>query len=179
MLDVFVNFGGWDSDMDVTFWLSVAKLIHLCGLILWLGPSGGAWLLLQLVKRRLDPQSAEYQALYRDFLPFFWVEHFGLIMLLGSGVWLLSLYGLPALDWTWLRIKLVLVLCVIVPIEIIDIWFGHVRLPRWFSSGRVGTGVKGELDAYEAYERRFVPVSLPLLLTAVVVILWLAVARPV
>jgi hypothetical protein len=35
------------------------------------------------------------------------------------------------------------------------------------------------VDAYEAYERRFVPVSLPLLLTAVVVILWLAVARPV
>jgi len=164
--------------MDVTFWLPVAKLLHLGGLILWLGPSGGAWLLLQLAKRRLDPQSAEYQALYRDFLPFFWVEHFGLFILLGSGVLLLSLYGPPALDWTWLRIKLVLVLCVIVPIEVLDIWFGHVRLPRWFASDNAGSERKGGSDAYKAYERRFVPVSLPLLLTTVVVILWLAVARP-
>lgn len=163
--------------MDVNFWLPVGKLLHLGGLILWLGPSGGAWLLLQLVKRRLDPQSAEYQALYQDFLPFFWVEHLGLFMLLGSGVLLLSLDGLSALDWTWLRIKLVIVLCVIVPIEILDIWFGHVRLPRWFSSIRAGTEIKEE-DAYNAYERRFVPVTLPLLLSAVVIIMWLAVARP-
>jgi len=135
--------------------------------------------LLQLAKRRLDPQSAEYRDLYRDFLPFFWLEHFGLLLLLGSGILLLSLYGFPALEWTWLRWKLALVLCVLVPIEILDIWFGHVRLPRWFSSDTPGAGEKGRMDSYDAYERRFVPVSLPLLLIAVVVILWLAVARPV
>jgi hypothetical protein len=76
-------------------------------------------------------------------------------------------------------IERVLVLCVIVPIEVLDIWFGHVRLPRWFSSDTAGRERKGESDAYKAYERIFVPVSLPVLLTTVVVILWLAVARPV
>jgi len=164
--------------MDLSFWVSVAKLLHLGGLILWLGPSGGAWLLLQLAKRRLDPQSPEYQAMYRDFLPFFWVEHFGLFMLLGSGVLLLSLYGFPALDWFWLKVKLILVLCVIVPIEILDIWFGHVRLPRWFSSGKGDPKAGSGKNAYQAYEDKFVPISLPLLLIAVVLILWLAVARP-
>lgn len=164
--------------MDVEFWLPVAKLLHLGGLILWLGPSGGAWLLLQTAKRRLDPLGPEYQALYRDFLPFFWVEHFGLLMLLGGGALLLSLYGVPALDWAWLQWKLALVLCVIVPIEILDIWFGHVRLPRWFASGGPGSKAQGGEDAYDAYERRFVPFSLPPLLIAVVVIMWLAVARP-
>lgn len=164
--------------MDLDLWISFAKLLHLGGLILWLGPSGGAWLLLQLAKRRLDTQSAEYQALYRDFLPFFWVEHFGLFMLLGSGFFMLSLYGLSILDWTWLRIKLLLVLCVIVPIEILDIWFGHIRLPQYFLSDKADTKVKKEANAYNDYERKFVPVSLPLLLIAVVIILWLAVARP-
>ena len=164
--------------MDLNFWIPFAKLLHLGGLILWLGPSGGAWLLLQLAKRRMDTRSAEYQALYRDFLPFFWVEHFGLFMLLGSGVFMLSLYGLPILDWPWLRIKLILVLCVIVPIEILDIWFCHIRLPRYFSSDKTQTKVKKETNAYNAYERKFVPVSLPILLITVVIILWLAVSKP-
>ncbi|MEJ2382399.1 MAG: DUF2269 family protein [Gammaproteobacteria bacterium] len=164
--------------MELTLWLPLLKLAHIGGLILWLGPSGGAWLLLQRAKRRLDPSTPEYQALYRDFLPFFWVEHLGLLMLLGSGVLLVIVYGHPALEWTWLRLKLALVLCVIVPIEVVDIWFGHVRLPRWFSR-RESTVVRKEpYDAYEAYERKFVPVSLPILLVAIVLVLWLAVAKP-
>jgi hypothetical protein len=164
--------------MELTVWLPLLKLVHIGGLILWLGPSGGAWLLLQVVKRRLDPRSEEYQALYRDFLPFFWVEHLGLLMLLVSGVMLVIAYGHPALDWTWLRIKLALVVCVIIPIEVVDIWFGHVRLPRWFAGGEPPAAGKASRDAYEAYERKFVPVSLPVLLMTVVVILWLAVAKP-
>lgn len=65
----------------------------------------------------------------------------------------------------------------IVPIEILDIWFCHVRLPRWFSSVKAGMEIKEE-DACKAYECRFVPVTLPLLLSAVLIIMWLAVARP-
>lgn len=134
--------------------------------------------MLQMAKRRLSPDDPEYEALYRDFLPFFWAEHAGLFLLLASGILLLTLYGLPALDWTWLRIKLALVLCVIVPIEILDIWFGHIRLPHWFSSKPPGRDANAGSDAYTAYERRFVPISLPVLLVAVAAILWLAVARP-
>jgi hypothetical protein len=164
--------------MDTAFWLAALKLAHLGGLILWLGPSGGAWLLLQKAKRRLDPDSAEYRALYRDFLPFFWVEHFGLLLLVGSGVAMLFVYGSGALDWTWLRIKLLLVLCVLLPIEVLDIWFGHLRLPRWFAAMRELRGEPAGRDEYAAYERKFVPVSLPILLATVVIIMWLAVAKP-
>ena len=127
------------ADMDLTFWLPVVKLMHIGGLILWLGPSGGAWLLLQLAKRRMDQQDIEYRDLYRDFLKFFWVEHFGLFLLITSGVLLLSMYGYSALDWTWLKLKLALVLCVILPIEAMDMWFGHVRLPQSFSSRKRST----------------------------------------
>jgi len=165
--------------MDVTFWFPFVKLLHIAGLILWLGPSGGAWLLVQLSKRRLDQQSIEYNELYRDFLKFFWVEHLGLFLLLGSGVLLLSMYGYAALGWTWVQLKIALVLCVLLPIEAMDIWFGHVRLPRQFSSQSQDSASRKIMNPLELYERRFVPISLPILLVTVVVIMWLAVDKPV
>lgn len=165
--------------MDVTFWFPLIKLLHLGGLILWLGPSGGAWLLIQLSKRRLDQQSIEYNELYRDFTKFFWVQHLGLFLLLGSGVLLLSMYGHTALSWTWVQLKIALVLCVILPIEVMDMWFGHIRLPRQFSSRHRNTISNKKMNSLELYERRFVPISLPILLVTVVVIMWLAIAKPV
>jgi hypothetical protein len=35
------------------------------------------------------------------------------------------------------------------------------------------------MTSLELYERRFVPVSLPILLATVVVIMWLAIAKPI
>ena len=164
--------------MDITFWLPIVKVIHLGGLILWLGPSGGAWLLVQLSKRRLDQQSDEYHELYRDFLKFFWVEHLGLFLLMGSGLLLLTMYGSSALEWTWLQVKIALVLCVIIPVEALDIWFGHVRLPRQFSTKKHNTHSGKKMNSYELYEHRFAPLSLPLLLATIIVIMWLAMAKP-
>jgi len=165
--------------VDAAFWFPLLKLLHLGGLILWLGPSGGAWLLIQVAKRRMDPRGREYAELYHDFVRFFPVEHFGLLLLLGSGLGMLFIYGTGALDWAWLKWKLILVLGVIVPIEIGDIWYGHFRLPRWFRSpGRDAELKRGGSDL-ERYENRFVPWTLPILLLAVVAIMWLAVARPV
>jgi hypothetical protein len=165
--------------MDVTFWFPLLKLLHIGGLILWLGPSGGAWLLVQLSKRRLDQQSIEYKELYRDFLNFFWVQHLGLFLLLGSGVLLLSMYGYAALDWTWIQFKIALVLFVVLPIEAMDIWFGHRKLPRQFSSQNRKIDSIKKMTPLELYEHRFVPVSLPILLVTVIVIMWLAIAKPI
>ncbi|MEJ2181750.1 MAG: hypothetical protein P8Y28_15320, partial [Gammaproteobacteria bacterium] len=94
---------------EVTFWFPLLKLAHIGGLILWLGPSGGAWLLVQLAKRRMDQQGNEFHALYQDFLKFFWLEHLGLFLLLGSGVLLLSIHGYPVLNLLWLKWKIGLV----------------------------------------------------------------------
>jgi len=160
------------------FWLPLLKLLHLGGLILWLGPSGGAWLFLRVARRRLDPKGKEYLDLYRDFLPFFWVEHAGLLLLLGSGTAIVLTYDYPVFDWFWLGLKLALVLGVILPIEILDISFGHVLLPRWFRRREASGSEQKDSGAYKAYERKFVPLTLPLLLITVIVIMWLAVAKP-
>lgn len=165
--------------MDATFWISFVKLLHIAGLILWLGPSGGAWLLVQLSKRRLDQQSTEYRELYRDFVKFFWVEHFGLLLILGSGVLLALMYGNTLLALKWFQLKIALVLFVLLPLEVIDIWFGHIRLPDQLSSQKRDTKVKTKSNALELYERRFVPIALPILLLTVIIIMWLAIAKPV
>jgi hypothetical protein len=164
--------------MEAPYWFSLVKLLHIGGLVLWLGPSGGAWLLLQFAKRQIGEQSTAFQILYREFLKFYWVEHLGLSLLMVSGILLLSMYGHGALDWMWIRLKIALILCVIVPIEAVDIWFGHVRLPRQFSSKQGHSDSARKMNAYEIYERRFVPISLPPLLLTVAIIMWLAIAKP-
>ena len=168
--------------MEAGYWFPLIKLLHIGGLILWLGPSGGAWLLLQLAKRQISEQSVDFRKLYGEYLKFFWVEHLGLFLLIVSGLLLLGTYGYAALDWMWLKLKLALIICVIAPIEALDIWFGHIRLPRQFSSNQWRSepkeDEKGKINSYEFYERRFAPISLPPLLLTVVAIMWLAIAKP-
>ena len=107
------------------------------------------------------------------------MQHLGLLLLLGSGVLLLSMYGYAALGWTWVQLKIVLVLCILIPIEAMDIWFDHVRLPSQLSSRGRDTDSRKKMNPLELYEHRFVPISLPILLVTVVVIMWLAIAKPV
>lgn len=166
--------------MENNFWLPFIKLLHISGLILWLGPSGGAWLLVQLSKRRLQQDSREFNALYRDFVKFFWIEHFGLLLLLLSGILLVMIEDFTVLGAAWIQIKLVLIVFVLLPIEALDIWFGHVRLPGVFAPpDRNNTVNRTRRDVLRSYEQRFAPIALPILLVTVVVIMWLAIAKQI
>lgn len=164
--------------MDVTFWFSAVKVLHLGALVLWLGPSGGAWLVLMLARRQVGEPGVVTHYLYRGFLQMLWFQHLGLLMMLGTGILLLSIYGFDAIGMTWLKLKLALVLGVIIPIEIADMWFSHKRLPGIFSSRRPDAPYTvQERHLLSLYHRRFVPVALPALLATVVAIMWLAVAK--
>jgi hypothetical protein len=165
--------------MDISFWLPVVKVLHLGALVLWLGPSGGAWLVLMLARRRLGEPGVVTHYMYRGFLQMLWFEHLGLLLMLGSGALLLSMYGLSALGMTWLRLKLLLVLAVIIPIEIADMWFSHRRLPEMFATRRPDAPyTREELRLLTLYHYRFTPIALPLLLATIITIMWLALAKP-
>lgn len=164
---------------DVTFWFPIVKVVHLGALVLWLGPSGGAWLVLMLARREIGEPNAVSHNLYLGFLRMLWFEHLGFILMLGSGVLLLSTYGFSAVGMTWLKVKLILVLVVISPIEIADMWFSHKYLPQIFASREPDAPyTEAEQRILHLYHRRFTPIALPLLLTAIVTIMWLAAARP-
>lgn len=164
---------------DVAFWFPIVKVIHLGALVIWLGPSGGAWMVLMLARHKAGEPSLVTHYLYRGFFQMLWLEHVGFFALLASGITLLWMYGFGALDATWLKLKLAIVIAIILPIEVPDLWFSHRGLPQIFASRRPDAPyTEHEKRLLDAYHRRFVPIFLPILLAAVVVVMWLAVAKP-
>jgi uncharacterized membrane protein len=108
-----------------------------------------------------------------------WLEHAGIVSLLVSGFTLLAMLGFDQAHTTWLGAKLLLVLGIIVPIEVADIWFSHIGLPGVFRHRQPTAAYTGRDRALlELYHRRFTPIALPILLLAVAAITWLAVAKP-
>ena len=165
--------------LDASIWFPIVKVIHLGALVIWLGPSGGAWMVLMLARHKAGEPSLVSHYLYRGFFQMLWLEHLGFFALIASGAILLGMYGLGALEATWLKLKLALVLLVIFPIEVPDLWFSHRGLPAIFASRRPDAPyTESEQRLLDSYHRRFVPITLPILLAAVVVIMWLAIAKP-
>jgi hypothetical protein len=165
---------------DAAFWFPVLKVIHIGALVIWLGPSGGAWMVLMFARRKAGEPSIVTDYFYRGFFQMLWLEHLGFFTLLGSGVILLSLYGFGAIETSWLKYKLLLVFLVVIPIEAADLWFSHRGLPKIFALRRPDAPyTEKEKAVLDLYHRRFVPIALPILLAATVLIMWLAVAKPV
>jgi hypothetical protein len=126
----------------------------------------------------LQQDGREFKALYRDFVKFFWIEHFGLLLLLVSGVFLVVIRDFSMFDASWFQLKIALILFVLLPIEAVDIWFGHVRLPRVFSLPDQEPYNQPQVDSLKLYEQRFAPIALPILLATVAIVMWLAIAKP-
>lgn len=166
--------------LDVSFWFPIVKVIHLGALVIWLGPSGGAWMVLMLARRKAGEPSLVTHYLYRGFFQMLWLEHAGFFALLASGIVMLGMFDFAMVQAKWLTIKLAILLLVILPIEVADLWFSHRGLPQLFVSRRPDAPyTERERRLLDAYHRRFVPVALPILLGAVVTMMWLAVAKPV
>ena len=164
---------------DMGTWFPVVKVIHIGALVIWLGPSGGAWMVLMLARRKAAEPSLVTHYLYRGFFQMLWLEHLGFFTLLASGIALLAMLGHGALQATWLQLKLAIVILVILPIEIPDLWYSHRGLPRIFALRRPDAPYSAdEQRVLDSYHRRFVPIFLPILLLAVVVVMWLAIAKP-
>jgi uncharacterized membrane protein len=164
---------------DTSFWFPIIKVVHLGALVIWLGPSGGAWMVLMLARRKAGEPSLVTQYLYRGFFQMLWLEHLGFFTMLASGVILLAMLGFEMTTARWLMLKLAILFLVILPIEAVDLWFSHRGLPRIFLSRRPDAPYTGdEKRLLDLYHRRFVPIGLPVLLAAVLAMMWLAVAKP-
>ena len=153
------------------------KAVHIASLIFWLGPSLGAWWLLRSTTHRFGEPSMTSQFLYQVFLKVAGVEHLALLTLLISG----GLMGVLADGFTqsWLLVKLFLVAVIVIPLEVIDIWFCHYKLPRLFHQRHPSRPYAvQESRLLESYHTRFVPLALIGIPFAVISIFWLAIAKP-
>lgn len=162
------------SNLD---YISVIKLVHFSALILWLGPGIGAWWMLRHALSRFDDPSMVSHFFYRMFLRLMWLEHLALAVVFASGLTLAVLT--QAYESDWFRYKLLLVVLVIVPLEVVDIWFSHVRLPAILCGrhpSRIYTPAEGH--TLHVYHNRFTPAAILLLPATVLAIMWLAIGKP-
>ncbi len=146
----------------------IAKIFHLTGLILWLGPSTGGFLVL--LSARLRGQETVALWLFKEYIRLIEIEAIGLLILVLSGLTMRSLA--PALKRAaWLRYKLRIVFPVFIPLELSQLYIYHFIVDKAFLSG------KGIAEAIALYDR-FMVFSAVILILAVPAVFILAVLRP-
>lgn len=154
------------------------KALHIASLIFWLGPTLGAWWLLRATTHRFGEPSITSQFLYQVFLKVAGIEHLALLTLLCSGF----LMGLMTDGFTqsWLLLKLLLVGLIVMPLEVIDIWFCHYKLPRLFHHRHpCREYAVQENKILDLYHYRFVPLAMIFIPLTVMSIFWLVIGKPV
>ena len=155
-------------------WASFFLALHLAALVFWLGPTLGAWMVLREGENLMD-RKKDVSWAWRAFLRLMWWEHGAFIVLALSGTGLILTIGYP-LSTPWLQWKLSCVIGILVPVEIIDSYFAHHRLPKIYR--KVGGPTQNERRWIRRY-RGFTRAMIPLFLVLIPLIFYLAVFKPV
>lgn len=152
------------------------KIVHIGSLIFWLGPSLGAWFILMAMRKQLGEITPATHLAYRIFIKTLILEHVAFIALLASGIGMAILvFGF---NQAWLQWKLLIILLLIIPLEILDIWYGNIKLPQIFSRlNEAGYDTKQTrtLHIYHTYITRIAIAIIPI---SVLAIMWLVIAKP-
>lgn len=152
------------------------KVLHLGSLIMWLGPAIGSWLVLRYMQQQEGELSPATAKVYRVFFWTITLEHIALCTLLLSGAAMAFHYGFIAMPW--LQQKLWLVLLLIVPLEIVDIWLGNWKVKKLTEKRSSGTSLSQREQAMiNFYHKGFTNLALVTLPLTVLVIMWLAVSK--
>lgn len=162
--------------MSAFGWFIALKIVHIGSLIFWLGPSLGAWFMLGALRKREGEFTSATHLGYKVFIKMLVLEHVAFVFLLASGIGMAALvFGT---DQPWLQWKLLIILLVIIPLEIADIWYGNIKLPPIFSQLNTQGYDKlssARLHIYHVYVTRTAIVAIPV---SVLAIMWLVIAKP-
>lgn len=152
------------------------KILHIGALIFWLGPSLGAWLVLLATRKYVGEITPAAHLAYRIFIKLLIVEHIAFVALIISGFGMVYLvYGF---NQPWLQWKLLIILLFVVPLEMLDIWYGNIKLPQIFSrfnEAGYDTTQSKTLHIYHVYVTRTAIAIIP---ASVLIIMWLVIAKP-
>ncbi len=157
---------------------SVLKLIHLGALVFWLGPALGSWLVLRYSQKKTGELSETTSLVYKVFFFTLTLEHIAFVTLLSTGFLMAYTYHLFSLEW--LQYKLAIVLLVIIPLEIIDIWLGNWKVQKLVEKRSSGNTLTGREEGYiQFYHRTFTTIALITIPTSVMAIMWFAITKTV
>jgi hypothetical protein len=146
------------------------KLFHIIGIVLWLGPSSGGFLMIFF--SRLLKQGEVEIWLRQEYLSLIYLETTGLFIIILSGLGMLISSKWVLLTQLWLRIKGFIVVLIFLPLELIQLYLYHEYLKKAFIS---------ELGIEEAILlfNRFSVIAFILLAITVPVVLIMGVFKPV
>lgn len=169
---------GWLSP----FFLQI-KFVHLLSVMIWLWSASIAYSFLLVTawkEWRKDPANRELRG-RRDWVFFHYerglvLEHSAMVVTLITGPLLIWLGDMDVLAMRWMLIKVVIVVIVLVPLEIMDSWLAH------FGGNKRGLKEKGVSDEkFEEYMQLnwlFLKQSAPIAVLAILITLYLAVVKP-
>lgn len=165
----------YENIMPIEFFIAL-KISHIGALIFWLGPSLGAWFCLLALRKYAGEFSSSTQKIYHVFIKMLIVEHIAFILLLISG------FGM-AFFWfgfqqAWIQWKLLIILLFIVPLEIVDIWYGNIQMARIFSNQDRESYTTDETNTLFVYHRYVTGAAIIIIPIAVLSIFWLVIAKP-
>ncbi len=96
--------------------------------------------------------------------------------LLINGAWMVFGYGW--IEMPWLQQKLWLVLLLIVPLEVVDIWLGNWKVQQLVNRRSLGQELTARQQAIiHFYHRGFTYLAICTLPVTVLLIMWLAVSK--
>ena len=155
---------------------SLVKVLHLGAFLLWLGPALGSWLVLRYIRQQQGETSPATLLVYRVFVWTLTLEHLAFFGLLLSGFWMA--WAAPWFEMPWIWHKLGLVLLIILPLEIIDIWLGNWVVPKIVRLQADGLPLNArQAQLLHWYHHGFTRLALLILPPTVLLIMWLAVSK--
>lgn len=155
---------------------SLLKVTHLGAFMLWLGPALGSWLVLRYMQQQEGETSRTTALVYKVFFLTLTLEHIAFCILLVSGGWMA--YSAGWLHAPWLQQKLWLVLGLIIPLEIADIWLGNWQVKKLVTLRSKGQSLTpSQQTMVDFYHHGFTRIALVLLPVTVLLIMWLAVSK--
>jgi len=161
--------------MPIEFFITF-KVIHIGSLIFWLGPSLGAWFCLLSLRKQQGEFSIATQSIYKIFIKMLIVEHVAFVTLLITGFCMA--YFWFGFQQAWIQWKLLIILCLIVPLEIFDIWYGNIRLGRIYSVTERNSYTDDETRSLFVYHRYVTSAAIIIIPASVLCIFWLVIAKP-
>jgi uncharacterized membrane protein len=152
------------------------KVIHIGALLMWIGPALGAWCVLKVAERKTPITNPVLAKVSRVFFWMVTLEHIAFLALLATGITMAKQYGWWGSDW--LNQKLLIVMGVIVPLEIIDIVLGNVIVARASKRLHQGAGISvTERTCIHFYHGPFTILALMLIPITVFLVMYLAVGK--
>ena len=148
-------------------WYHFYKMAHLGGVVLWIGPPLGAyWIHLRGFIRKDSPQEEFIERRIRaSFVGVLTVEHAGLLLLLLGGLGMLYETDWAYLRQAWMVWKIIAFLVFVIPIEILDIYWGQIavlRALKKYPGPGIGPELRAVFNRYDRFTFACIPLLVPL-----------------